>query len=61
MPEKQKPKPATVKAAANALKHPETATSKAIKGMSGRILDDQKNDPQPHGRQRSPRGRWLGQ
>ena len=32
----------------DAMKHPETATKKEIKQMAARILDDQKNDPEPH-------------
>jgi hypothetical protein len=60
--EKQKPFPAIVKVAAKAIKHPETATKRDIKRMAARILDDQKNDPKPHGRTPSPRGgsKWLG-
>ena len=48
MAEKQKPRPLIVKVAAKALKHPETATKKEIQQMAARILDDQKNDPEPH-------------
>lgn len=48
MPEKEKPIPAIVKKAAHLMKHPETATKTDIKSMAARILDDQRNDPQPH-------------
>jgi hypothetical protein len=48
MAEKQKPQTRIVKVAAKALKHPETATRKEIQQMAARILDDQKNDPEPH-------------
>jgi hypothetical protein len=70
MPEKQKPMPAIVKVASRVLKHPETATLRDAQKMAARIMDDQKNDPQPHkpvGRRANPRGqaqqvsKWLGQ
>jgi hypothetical protein len=48
MAEKQKPQPKIVTVAAKAIKHPETVTLAEIKSMGARILDDQKNDPQPH-------------
>ncbi len=48
MAEKEKPMPAIVKKAAILIKHPETATKNDIKSMAARILDDQKNDPEPH-------------
>jgi hypothetical protein len=48
MPEFQKPYPDIVKTAARVLKHPETATRQDAKRMAARILDDQKNDPEPH-------------
>jgi hypothetical protein len=48
MAEKQKPIPAIVKKAATLIKHPETATKADVKSMAARILDDQKNDPEPH-------------
>jgi hypothetical protein len=48
MPEKQKPDPKTVRIAARVLKHPETATVQDAQHMAARILDDQKNAPQPH-------------
>ena len=48
MAEKQKPQADIVKKAAKFMKHPETATKTDIKRMAGRILDDQKNDPEPH-------------
>jgi hypothetical protein len=58
MAEKQKPDPAIVKVAAKAMKHPETVTLKEITEMGARLLDDQKNDPEPHGRRPSPRGSY---
>jgi hypothetical protein len=48
MAEKQKPIPAIVKKAAEFLHHPEKATKADVKSMAARILDDQKNDPEPH-------------
>lgn len=48
MPEKQKPQPAIVKRAAVLIKNPAQATNSDVKKMAARILDDQKNDPQPH-------------
>jgi hypothetical protein len=62
MAEKQKPMPAIVKVASRVLKHPETVTLRDAQKMAARIMDDQKNDPEPHGRRPSPRGgsKWLG-
>ena len=48
MSEKQKPRPPIVTTAARALKNPKTVTLTGIRDMAGRILADQKNDPQPH-------------
>jgi len=48
MAEKQKPTPTIVKKAAHFMKHPEDATKRDIKSMAARLMDDQKNDPQPH-------------
>ena len=48
MPEKQRPQPEIVKTAAKALKDPSAVTPEEIKRMAARILDDQKNDPEPH-------------
>lgn len=48
MTEKQKPIPHIVKVASKAMKHPETVTKAEIKSMAARIMDDQRNDPQPH-------------
>lgn len=48
MAEKQKPNPRIVTVAAKAMKHPEDVTQKEIRRMAARILDDQKNDPEPH-------------
>lgn len=47
MAEKQRPNPRIVTVAAKAMKHPEDVTRKEIKRMAARILDDQRNDPQP--------------
>lgn len=43
---KQKPAPAVVKAAARNLDNPKTPPMQ--RKMSARILDDQRNAPQPH-------------
>jgi hypothetical protein len=48
MAEKQKPIPAIVKKAAHLIKKPEEATKADIRSMAARVLDDQKNDPEPH-------------
>jgi hypothetical protein len=52
MAEKQKPNPKIVRKAARALKNPKS--SAFVKSASARILDDQKNDPDPH--KPKPRG-----
>ncbi|MGO9602522.1 MAG: hypothetical protein ACLQAT_03800 [Candidatus Binataceae bacterium] len=60
MAEKQKPFPDVVKVAARILKHPETATRQDAQRMAARIMDDEKNDPEPHkqvGRKLNPRNR----
>ncbi len=46
--EKQKPQPDIVKVASKAMKHPETVTKTEVKRMGTRIMDDQRNDPDPH-------------
>jgi len=59
MAEKEKPIPRIVKTASRAMKHPETVSLRDIKSMGARIMDDQRNDPQPHrpvGRKANPRG-----
>lgn len=48
MAEKQKPQPPIVKRAAILIKDPAKATNADVKKMAARILDDQKNDPEPH-------------
>jgi hypothetical protein len=48
MAEKQKPQVDIVKRAAKLIKDPAAATKSDIKRMAARILDDQKNDPEPH-------------
>ena len=50
MAEKQKPDPYIVKVAARVIKNPDTATLLEIRKMAARILDDQKNDPEPNWR-----------
>ena len=55
MAERQKPTPSVVHRAAQILKDPKTATREDARRMAGRILDDQKNDPQKH--KPTPRGR----
>jgi hypothetical protein len=52
MAEKQRPSPRIVTVAAKAMKHPEDVTQKEIRRMAARILDDQRNDPQPHRKSR---------
>jgi len=59
MAEKEKPIPRIVKTASRAMKHPETVSLRDIKSMGARIMDDQRNDPEPHrpmGRRKNPRG-----
>lgn len=48
MAEKQKPDPHVVHVAARILKDPRTATLQDAQRMAARILDDQRNDPEPH-------------
>jgi hypothetical protein len=60
MAEKQKPQPRIVTVAAKAMNNPKTVTQKDIKRMAARILDDQRNDPYPHGRTPKPRGGSRG-
>ena len=48
MTEKQKPARDLVKAAGKALADDGTMPPKTIRRASGRLLADQKNDPQPH-------------
>jgi hypothetical protein len=59
MAEKEKPIPRIVKTASRAMKHPETVSLRDIKSMGARIMDDQRNDPDPHrpviGRRPKPR------
>jgi hypothetical protein len=56
MAERQRPQPRIVTVAAKAMNNPKTVTQKDIKRMAARILDDQRNDPNPHKRQ----GRLIG-
>jgi hypothetical protein len=58
MAEKHKPVPRIVKRAAVLINDPQSATSRDIREMSSRILNDQKNDPEP-GRP-SPEDRRYG-
>ena len=48
MAAKQKPQEDLVKLAGRAMTHPEELTGSEIKRLAARILDDQKNDPDPH-------------
>lgn len=48
MTEKQKPTPKLAHDAARALKDPKTATPAIIQSLAARVLDSEKNDPQPH-------------
>lgn len=48
MAAKQKPQEDLVKLAGRAMTHPEQLTGSEIKRLAGRILDDQKNDPEEH-------------
>ena len=48
MPEKQKPEYDIVKRAAHLIKKPEDATSEDIKRMSARVLNDERNAPEPN-------------
>ena len=48
MPEYQKPQPDLIKVAARVMKHPETVTILEAQRMAARLMDDQKNDPEPH-------------
>lgn len=48
MAEKQKPDPYIVHVAARILRDPQTATRDEAVRMAARILDDQRNDPEPH-------------
>ena len=47
MAEKKKPQEDIVKLAGRAMTHPEQLTGSDIKRMAARILDDQRNDPEP--------------
>jgi hypothetical protein len=55
--EKEKPLPGIVKKAAVLIKDPKRATARDIQSMAARILDDQKNDPEPHKSARKPKTR----
>jgi hypothetical protein len=48
MPEKQKPEYDVVKKAAHLINTPEDATLEDIKRMSARILNDERNAPDPN-------------
>ena len=48
MPVKQKPAPQVVKAAAKGIKTPQSVKPIVVQKTEARILDDQKNAPQPH-------------
>jgi hypothetical protein len=55
--EKQKPQYDVVKRAAKILKDPSTATQEDARRMAARILDDEKNDPDPNRTTPKPTGR----
>lgn len=55
MSEKQKPYPDIVHIAARILQNPRTPTVEHAQRMAARILDDQRNDPQPHKPSRATR------
>jgi hypothetical protein len=48
MSEKQRPYPDIVHVAARVLQNPQTATQWDAQRMAARILDDERNDPDPH-------------
>jgi len=48
MAEKEKPTGKLASAAAKALHDPRTATPAIIRSLAARVLDSEKNDPQPH-------------
>ncbi len=48
MPEKQKPTPDLASDAGRALQNPKTASPAVIRSLAARVLDSEKNDPQPH-------------
>ena len=48
MPEKQKPEYDIVKRAAKLFKDPQSATATDIKRMASRLMNDEKNAPQPN-------------
>lgn len=48
MAEHQKPQEDIVKVAGRAMTHPEKISHEDIKRMGARILDDQRNDPDPN-------------
>ena len=62
MPVKQKPEYDVVKAAAKAMKDPQSATLIDIERMASHILNDEKNAPEPNAtvpKPRSARSRTL--
>lgn len=48
VPEKQKPTDKLASDAGKALKDPKTASPRVIRSLAARVLDSEKNDPQPH-------------
>jgi hypothetical protein len=48
MPEKQKPEYDIVKRAAKLFKDPQSATPTDVKRMASRLMNDEKNAPQPN-------------
>jgi len=55
--EKQKPQADIVRIAARIIRNPETATQRDAQRMAARILDDERNDPQPNRTKPMPRKR----
>jgi hypothetical protein len=46
--EKQKPTEDLASAAGRAINDPKTATPRIIRSLAARVLDSEKNDPEPH-------------
>ena len=59
MVEKQKPQYDIVKRAAELIKNPQSATPEDIKRLSARVLDDERNAPQPNRVVPKPRPRTI--
>jgi hypothetical protein len=57
MPERQKPEYDVVKRAAKLMDDPKKATLTDVKRMASRILNDERNAPEPNKVKPKPRGR----